>query len=114
MVSSLRLKKCHWPTLRLLIRPARCRVARCADSGLRQAATLIDLPGANAVLVAVGLVWKFDGRVFEPVQDVSADRVRQGFYYFVEVKVHGWGLVISKTLYRDEANFKSVFRDIPI
>jgi hypothetical protein len=75
---------------------------------------LIDLPGANAVLVAVGLVWKFDVRVFEPVQDFSPYRVCQGFYYFVEFKVHGWRLVISKTLYRDEANFKSLFRDIPI
>jgi hypothetical protein len=75
---------------------------------------LIDLPGANSVLVAVGLVGEFDGRVFEPVQDFSPYRVCQGFYYFVEVKVHGLGLVMSKTLYRDAANFKSVFRDIPI
>jgi hypothetical protein len=82
--------------------------------GLRQAATLIDLSGANAVLVAVGLVREFDVRVFEPVQDFSPYRVCQGFYYFVEVEVHGWELVMSKTLYRDEANFKSVFRDIPI
>ena len=28
MVASLRLKKCHWPTFWLLIRPARCKVAR--------------------------------------------------------------------------------------
>jgi hypothetical protein len=62
----------------------------------------------------VGLVWKFDVRIFEPVQDFSPYRVRQGFYYFVEFKVHGWGLVMCKTLYRDEANFKSLFRDIPI
>ena len=82
--------------------------------GLRQAATLIDLPGANAVLVAVGLVWKFDVRVFEPVQDFSPYRVRQGFYYFVEIEGRGGGLVMIKTLYRDGANFKSVFRDIQI
>jgi hypothetical protein len=75
---------------------------------------LINLTGADAVLVAVGLVGKFDVRVFEPVQDFSAYRVCQGFYYFVEVEVHGLGLVMSKTLYRDGANFKSVVRDIPI
>ena len=32
MVSSLRLKKFHWPTRRLVTRPARCRVARCTDT----------------------------------------------------------------------------------
>jgi hypothetical protein len=52
---------------------------------------LIDLPGAHAVLVAVGLVREFDVRVFEPVQDFSPYRVCQGFYYFVEVEVHGLG-----------------------
>jgi hypothetical protein len=82
--------------------------------GLRQAATLIDLPGANAVLVAVGLVREFDGRVFEPVQDFSPYWVCQGFYYFVEINGHGGELVMVETLYRDEANFKSVFRDIQI
>ena len=63
----------------------------CGHRGLRQAATLIDLPGANAVLIAVGLVRKFDVRVFEPVQDFSPYWVCQGFYYFVEVEVHGLG-----------------------
>ncbi|MNI81378.1 hypothetical protein D3C73_1379850 [compost metagenome] len=63
----------------------------CGHRGLRQAATLIDLPGANAVLVAVGLVGKFDGRVFEPVQDVSPYWVCQGFYYFVEIDGHDVG-----------------------
>jgi hypothetical protein len=52
---------------------------------------LIDLPGANAVLVAVGLVGKFDGRVLEPVQDFSPYWVRQGFYYFVEIDGHDVG-----------------------
>ena len=32
MTASLRLKKLHWPTLRLLIRPARCSVARCTET----------------------------------------------------------------------------------
>jgi hypothetical protein len=89
-----------------------CQV--CRHRGLRQTATLIDLPGADAVLVAVGLVGEFDGRVFEPVQDFSPYWVCQGFYYFVEINGHGGELVMVKTLYRDEANFKSVFRDIQI
>ncbi|MCY1553159.1 hypothetical protein D9M68_896140 [compost metagenome] len=32
MTASLRLKKCHWPTLRLVTSPARCKVARCAET----------------------------------------------------------------------------------
>jgi hypothetical protein len=52
--------------------------------------------------------------IFQPDEDVSAYWVCQRFYYFVEVDGHGFGLVMSKTLYRDEANFKSVLRDIPI
>ena len=63
----------------------------CGHRGLRQAATLIDLPGANAVLVTVGLVGKFDGRVLEPVQDFSPYWVCQGFYYFVEIDGHDVG-----------------------
>jgi hypothetical protein len=52
---------------------------------------LIDLTGADTVLIAVRLIGKFDVRVFEPVQDFSPYRVCQGFYYFVEVEVHGVG-----------------------
>ena len=63
--------------------------------GLRQAAALINLTGADTVLVAVGLVGKFDVRVFEPVQDFSPYWVCQGFYYFVEVKGHEWQLVMG-------------------
>ena len=85
----------------------------CGDGRLRQAAALVDLPGANAVLVVVGLVGELDLGVLEPVENVSPYWVCQGFYYFVEVNVHG-GARVGKTLYRDEANFKSVFRDIPI
>ncbi|CAN1599588.1 protein of unknown function [Pseudomonas mediterranea] len=85
--------------------------------GLRQAATLVDLSGADAELVVVQLFRKLDLGVFEPVEDVSPYRVRQCFYYFVEVKGHEgssqW-VQVSKTLYRDEANLKSLFRDIPI
>jgi hypothetical protein len=75
---------------------------------------LIDLSGANAVLVVVDLFRELGLGVFQPDEDVSADWVCQGFYYFVEVDGHGFGLVMSKTLYRDVANFKSVDRDIQI
>jgi hypothetical protein len=39
--------------------------------------------------VVVQLFRKLGFRVFQPVEDVSPYWVRQGFYYFVEVKVHG-------------------------
>jgi hypothetical protein len=39
--------------------------------------------------------------------------VCQGFYYFVEVDGHG-GCSLLAALYRDEANFKSLYPDIPI
>jgi creatinine amidohydrolase/Fe(II)-dependent formamide hydrolase-like protein len=48
------------------------------------------------------------------VQDFSPYWVCQGFYYFVEINGHGGELVMVETLYRDEANFKSVFCDIQI
>jgi hypothetical protein len=80
--------------------------------GLRQTATLIDLPGADAVLVVVDLVGEFDGRVFEPVQDFSPYWVCQGFYSSRLMVM--MSLVMSKTLYRDGANFKSLFNDIQI
>jgi hypothetical protein len=64
--------------------------------------------------VVVQLFGELDLGVFEPVEDVSPYWVCQGFYYFVEVEGHGWLLGMSKTLYRDGANFKSLFRDTPI
>jgi len=50
---------------------------------------LVDLPGTDTVLGAVMLVRKLRGRVFQPVEDFSPDRVGQGFYYFVEIERHG-------------------------
>ena len=56
---------------------------------LGQAAALVDLPGADAVLVVVNLFRKLGFWVFQPDEDVSPYWVRQGFYYFVEVDGHG-------------------------
>lgn len=64
-----------------------CQVRR--HGGLRQAAALVDLPGADAVLVVVDLFGELHFRVFQPVENVSPYWVCQGFYYFVEVNGHG-------------------------
>ncbi len=58
---------------------------------LRQAAALIDLSGANTVLVVVELFRELGFGIFQPDEDVSAYWVCQGFYYFVEVDGHGLG-----------------------
>jgi hypothetical protein len=57
--------------------------------------------------VVVQLLGEFVFRVFQPVEDVSPYWVRQGFYYFVEVEVHGvgsWGqwryIAMERTLNR--------------
>lgn len=50
------------------------------DGGLGQPAALVDLPGANAMLVVVDLIGELRLRVFQPVEDVSPYWVRQGFY----------------------------------
>ena len=60
------------------------------DRRLRQAAALVDLPGTHTVFGAVMLVGEAGVRVFQPVQDFSPYWVGQGFYYFVEIKRHGW------------------------
>ncbi len=57
--------------------------------GLRQAAALVDLSGADTVCVPVLLVGELVLRVFQPGENVSAYWVCQRFYYFVEVKGHG-------------------------
>lgn len=61
----------------------------CRHGGLRQAAALVDLAGADAVLVVVHLLGELHFRVFQPVENVSPYWVCQGFYYFVEVNGHG-------------------------
>lgn len=66
------------------------------------------------MLVVVDLIGELRLRVFQPVEDVSPYWVRQGFYYFVEVDGHGSDARVCKTLYRDEANFKSLYHDTPI
>jgi hypothetical protein len=60
------------------------------NRGLRKAAALIDLAGANTEFMVVQLFGELDLGVLEPVEDVSPYWVRQGFYYFVEVEGH-WG-----------------------
>ena len=61
------------------------------DSGLRQAETLVELPGADAVFGAVMLVGELHLRVFKQANDFSAYWVCQRFYYFVEVDRHDGG-----------------------
>jgi hypothetical protein len=89
----------------------RCQVGR--NSGLRKSGALINLACANAVFRRVCLVRKTTERVFEPDENLPANRVGQSFYYFVEVDRHVV-LNMGLTLYRDGANFISVFRDIQI
>lgn len=61
------------------------------DSGLRQAETLVELSGADAVFSAVMLVGELHLRIFKQANDFSAYWVCQRFYYFVEVDRHGGG-----------------------
>jgi hypothetical protein len=83
------------------------------DRGLRQAAALVDLAGADTVFGAVVLVRELHVGVFQPVENFSPYWMGQGFYYFVEIERHGWahGCVV---VYRDVAKYKSIFRDIQI
>ncbi|MNY47712.1 hypothetical protein D3C86_1829990 [compost metagenome] len=66
-----------------------CQV--CGDGRLRQAAALIDLAGTHALFGGVVLIGELPLRVFQPAEDFSPYWVRQGFYYFVEIKRHGQG-----------------------
>ncbi len=92
MVSSLRLKKCHCPAFWLLIKPARCKVARWADTvDWDRPQRWSICPAQTPYCVVVQLLGELHFRVFEPGEDVSPYRVRQGFYYFVEVEGHGRG-----------------------
>ena len=59
------------------------------DRGLRQAAELVELPGAYTMLRGMDLARERGIRVFESVENFSAYWVCQGFYYFVEVDRHG-------------------------
>lgn len=75
MVSSLRLKKFHWPTRRLVTRPARCRVARCTDTVDWETGTLVELAGADADLERVVLLDEVLLRFLQPAQHVASHRV---------------------------------------
>jgi len=57
--------------------------------GLRQAAVLVKLPGANAVLGGVQLGGERGLRIFQQIEDFSAYWVCQRVYYFVEVDRNG-------------------------
>lgn len=83
------------------------------NGGLGKPGTLIDLPGADAVLNRVFLRGKRGARVLEPGQDLSADRMGQRFDDVVEVDGHVV-LTGGVAIYRDGANLISVFRDIQI
>nr|GFB98476.1 hypothetical protein [Tanacetum cinerariifolium] len=80
---------------------------------LRQPRALVDLTGTHAVFKRVILIGETGIRVLEPDQNLTANRVSQGFYYFVEVDRHVV-LNLRVALYRDGANFILVNRDIQI
>lgn len=67
-----------------------CEVKRC--SGLRKARALLDDADAHAYCFRVDfLLGKVRPGILEPIEDVKARRVRQGFQGFVDVNVHKIG-----------------------
>lgn len=80
---------------------------------LRKARALVDLTGADTAIKGVLLIGEAGRRVFEPGKDLPPNRVRQGFYYLVEVDRHVV-LNVGVAVYRDGANHISINRDIQI
>jgi hypothetical protein len=81
---------------------------------LRQPRALIDLAGTDAAINGVTLIGEGRKRVFEPVQNLPANRVGEGFDDVVNVDVSGHVVLSAGALYRDGANLISINRDIQI
>ena len=76
MVSSLRLKKFHWPTRRLVTRTGALQGGEVyRHGGLGETGTLVELAGADADLERVVLLDEVLLRFLQPAQRVASHRV---------------------------------------